>query len=297
MTGGIKEGNRLVVGRYHLVRADRLGNTARLGGGNVGISDSVQNRSLTVVNVTHNADNGGTGNRVLVVFVLFFNNLLLNRDNDFFFHFCSEFGRYNFRGIVVNHFVDRYHHTEFHQFFDNFGSGDTQHGRQFADGDFLRHGNLNLLLLSLLRNTCKTLRLRLSLLGNGSLLSVLLGFLVKFLLFLIIVYVVCRRNFLVSLVVLLQINGIDSGVNTALLALGSRLRGLLGSLLRLFFRTLCRLLRHLQNRSLTLVLLALGIRLRLRLFLRRCLLLLLRFLGSKIRVKTLYAVILCDFIK
>ena len=48
MTGGIQEGNVLSVDLYS-VSTDVLGNTARLTGCNVGVSDRVEKRGLTVV--------------------------------------------------------------------------------------------------------------------------------------------------------------------------------------------------------------------------------------------------------
>ncbi len=52
----IDEGDLLAAGRRHLIGADVLGDAARLAGGNVGVTNGVEQRRLAVVDVTHDGD-------------------------------------------------------------------------------------------------------------------------------------------------------------------------------------------------------------------------------------------------
>ena len=126
VTRCVKESDCLLVGCNNLICADSLGDTACLGGGYIGVSDCVEDRCLAVVNVTHYANNGRTRNCILIVFVVLFDDLLLDCDNNFFLNLCAKFCCNNFGCIVVDNLVYINHHTEFHQCLDNLGCRHTK---------------------------------------------------------------------------------------------------------------------------------------------------------------------------
>ena len=57
------------------ISTDVLGNTARLSGGYITLSDCIQKRGFTVVNMAHNADNRRSGNHILLVFLILLQKL------------------------------------------------------------------------------------------------------------------------------------------------------------------------------------------------------------------------------
>ena len=84
VSGCIEEGNLSVVDGYG-ISTDVLGNTACFPVGYVGLTDGIQKGCFTVVNVTHYADNGRTGNQIFIVFIIFLQQLFDNIDLDFLF--------------------------------------------------------------------------------------------------------------------------------------------------------------------------------------------------------------------
>ena len=68
MTGGVDEGDGTAV-LDHLVGTDVLGDATGLTGLNVGVADAVEQLGLAVVDVTHDGDDRGAGDGVLVVVV------------------------------------------------------------------------------------------------------------------------------------------------------------------------------------------------------------------------------------
>ena len=156
VTRSIKKCNFLTV-NVNLISTDCLSDAACLGRGDFCITDSIKDRGLTVVNVTHNANYRRSCNCIFIIFNLFFDNLVLNSNNYFLFNLCAKLCCNNFSSIIIDNLVNRCHHTEAHKLFDNFCCSHTKKLCKVADRDFLRNGNFNLLLLSLLCNTGKTL--------------------------------------------------------------------------------------------------------------------------------------------
>ena len=59
---------------------------------NVSVSDTVEDRSLTVVNVTHyNNDRAAFGSRFAIIVISVVNETLLNGNDNFLFNLCAEF--------------------------------------------------------------------------------------------------------------------------------------------------------------------------------------------------------------
>ena len=77
MSGSIEESDVLAVDIY-LISTDMLCDTASLACGNMSISDTVKDRGLTVVNVTHNDYNRAAGLEVCIIIVGIVDKTLLN---------------------------------------------------------------------------------------------------------------------------------------------------------------------------------------------------------------------------
>ena len=114
VSGGVKEGDILAVDVYG-ISTDMLCDTAGLTLGDARMADSIEKRCLTVVNVTHYADNGGTLNEVLIAVLLLVEELLLN-GNDYLLGtngtklVCNKVCR-----IVIDDLVYRNHHAHHHK--------------------------------------------------------------------------------------------------------------------------------------------------------------------------------------
>ena len=148
VTGGIQEGDVTTVD-LNTVRTDVLGNTAGFTAGNIGMADCVQNGGLTVVNVTHNADDGRTDFQVFLGIGFFAEQLIFNGNGNFAGYFGAKFVSNQVRGIEVDDLVDGSHHAHEHQLLDAFRSGDLQSLSQLTDGDFIGNSDLEGLLLRL----------------------------------------------------------------------------------------------------------------------------------------------------
>ena len=112
-----------------------------------------------MVNVTHNTDNRRSCDSIFIILNFLFYNLLLNCNNNLRLNLCTKLGSNNFRSIVVDNLINSCHYTKHHKLFNYLGSSHTKHSRKITDSNFSRNLNCNLLLLSLLSNTCKTLGL------------------------------------------------------------------------------------------------------------------------------------------
>ena len=102
-----------------------LGNTTRFTRNNVCRTNVVEQRSLTVVNVTHHCNDGSTFEEVF--FLVFFHN-------DSFLHFSrnifcleTEFFSHEVDGFRVETLVDRNHDTDAHACTDNLSHGNIHH--------------------------------------------------------------------------------------------------------------------------------------------------------------------------
>ena len=104
-----------------------------------------------MVNVTHNNNNRGTGNKVFFVVgcVRVAEQLILFGENDFAFNLSAHILRN--QGCNVIFYILRYcsHYTELHEPLDNFRCADLELLRKIADGDFIGNKNMQLFFLFL----------------------------------------------------------------------------------------------------------------------------------------------------
>ena len=136
---GVEECDLASVGSGHLVGTDMLGNTAGFACDNVGLADIVKQRRLTVVNVTHNGDDGVARHQVFGL--VFFLNLVQRVDNlragkaDFIAKLIGD----KTDGLCVKALVDADEDANLHTGSDNLRYGDVHHCGQLVGGDELRH--------------------------------------------------------------------------------------------------------------------------------------------------------------
>ena len=148
VTGRVEEGNIFAID-VDSVCTDVLRDTACLTVGNIGVADRVEQRGLTVVNVTHNADNGVTRQQRFFAVLCLVEELLLDGDDHFSGDLGAEFIGNEVCGVKVYGLVERCHNAHHHQSLDDLGSGDLQSGRQLLYGDLIGHRDLELLLARL----------------------------------------------------------------------------------------------------------------------------------------------------
>ena len=135
----------------NLISADMLGNAAGLMRRHVGFAQSIQQRSLTVVNVSHNRYHRRS--RLHLFRPVFFAfkakfDIAVGNAFDAVSHFFDD----NLRRIAVNRLVNCCHHTQSHKFFNNVGTFFGHVVCQFLNGNnFGNNYVLNDFLLRLLR--------------------------------------------------------------------------------------------------------------------------------------------------
>ena len=137
VAGGVEEGNHAFIS-FHVVSADVLGNTPCLTTGHSGLADVVEQRSLTVVNVTHDRHNGRSGLRRTLLarqrlLELLFDGLSAFQDNT-----VTEFFYNQRRGVLVEHLINVGHYAQIHQLLDHLAGFDGHLLRQVPYRDVLR---------------------------------------------------------------------------------------------------------------------------------------------------------------
>ena len=104
-----------------------LGDTTGFSGGDVGMLNGIEQRSLAVVNVTHDHNNRASGLKVFLGFGFFFGKqLFFDGHHNFVFGGNAEFIGKQVRRIEIDHFVGTdLIHAESHaeKLFDNFAGG------------------------------------------------------------------------------------------------------------------------------------------------------------------------------
>ena len=178
MTRGIEEGDVAVVD-VDAIRADVLGDTARLGVGDMRVADVVKQRGLTVVDVTHDNDDRSAVDQVIVGILAVVDDALFDGDDNFLLDSGVELHRDQGRGVKVNDVVRGDHRAHEEGFFDDLGDRRLEAQRQIADRDLVGDQDGHLLCLTLLLDTRHTLALGLALCGAA---VALLGALVDLLL-------------------------------------------------------------------------------------------------------------------
>ena len=150
VTGGIEEGDLLTI-QLNAICTDVLRDTAGLTLDDVGLTDIIQQRGLTVVNVTHHNHDRRTRDQLLLGVALVLDSLLdlhryeLNRE--------TELLGNHYECLSVQTLVDRHHKTEVHTSHNDLIDRNVHHRSQLADGYELRnlqYRALHLLTLHLL---------------------------------------------------------------------------------------------------------------------------------------------------
>ena len=116
VTRRVEEGQNLPVFRLHLVRTNVLSDPTRFARHNLGISDRIQQRGLTVVDVAHNGNNRRTRFEIFFLVIdrvdYVFNIGIRNAHNVVAEFFDNQFGC-----ICVNRLVLSHHHAHLHEGF------------------------------------------------------------------------------------------------------------------------------------------------------------------------------------
>ena len=136
MSGGIEEGYLFAV-YGNRIRADVLSYAARFGCGNVRAANFIEERSFTMVDVSHNGNDGRSFNEFIcgILFVEGFFEYVLCGFIEFKFEFYAEIRRYNARGIVVHGVVYSFHYTFFKEFLGYFYCGNAEFFGKFLNGN------------------------------------------------------------------------------------------------------------------------------------------------------------------
>ena len=128
--------------RLHVIGADVLRDAARFAGGDLRMADVVEERSLPVVDVAHDRDDGRTRFKRIVVLLgelveIGFGIVGL-RGNRPMPHFLDD----DHRRFLVEHLVDRHHLAHAHERLDHLGrlhahlAGKVRHRNRFGNLDF-----------------------------------------------------------------------------------------------------------------------------------------------------------------
>ena len=133
---GVEERDLLSV-QHYAVSSDVLGDTAGLALDDVGLADVVQQRGLTVVDVSHDRHDRRTRNQILLLVLAFVGDGLLNLHGDEFGLVTELLGDDHER-LGVETLVDRHHQSEVHAGHDDLRRRDVHHRSQLADGHELR---------------------------------------------------------------------------------------------------------------------------------------------------------------
>ena len=136
VTGCVEEGDATTVFKFHVVGTDVLRDAAGLARNDVGLADVVEQRGLTVIDVTHHRHNWRAADEVFgLVFFLADGLLHLGRD---VFGLESELVGHKVDGFGVHSLVDRHHNADRHQRRNHLHRRDAHHRGEFADGHKLR---------------------------------------------------------------------------------------------------------------------------------------------------------------
>ena len=114
--------------QLHIVSTDVLGDTTSLTSNHIGIADMVEQRCLTVVDVSHHCyDRSATDQIVLIVLLLCNGVLNLSRN---IFGSKAKLVSHDVDGLSIQTLVDRHHDTNRHAGTDNLVNSYIHHGSQ-----------------------------------------------------------------------------------------------------------------------------------------------------------------------
>ena len=131
VTRCIEESNLSAIFEFHIVRTDVLGDTTRFTCNYVGFTNVVEQRCLTVVDVSHDCDDRWT--RFEICFrIFFFQNGFLNFNGDELY-FIAKFICHNRHGFGIQTLVDGYEKSERHTGCNNLSRVNVHHAGKFTD--------------------------------------------------------------------------------------------------------------------------------------------------------------------
>ena len=138
VTGGVQEGHHAAIG-FYVVGTNVLSNTTSLTGSHLSATDVVEQRGLTVVNVTHNGNNRCAAQLFTLVVhgldQLVFQVALANLLDLVAHVFCNDRS-----SILIQHLVDGNHGAVLEHVLDDLGRLDRHLLRQLGNGDgFTNH--------------------------------------------------------------------------------------------------------------------------------------------------------------
>ena len=99
----------------HAVCADMLGDAACLACRHMRIADGVEQRGFTVIDMSHHADDGRTGDKRRGTVVGFVEKPLLDGDDDLLCHLCAELIGHKIGRIVIDYLIDGRHDAHHHE--------------------------------------------------------------------------------------------------------------------------------------------------------------------------------------
>lgn len=133
VTRGVEERDMASVLEFDVVGADMLCNTSGLACNDVGRTDIVEKRCLTVVHVTHDGDNRRTRHEfVLGVLLLMYGLDHFGRN---VFRLEAELLGNDVDGLGVETLVDRHHHADVHTRGDDLVDGHIHHRGEVVGGN------------------------------------------------------------------------------------------------------------------------------------------------------------------
>ena len=132
VTGGVEEGDGAAIFEADIVGTDVLCDTTGLTGDDIGVANVVEQGGFTVVDVTHDGDDGSAGFEIFVAVDFF---------DDRFLHFCADklgaeakFVGHHLNGLLVEALVDRNHDADAHAGADDLRNGDIHHRGELVGG-------------------------------------------------------------------------------------------------------------------------------------------------------------------
>ena len=117
VAGSIEESDTAAIGEFHVVGTDVLSDTTCLTGNHIGIADVVEQRSFTMIDVTHYGDDRRTLDEVGFIVLLFLDSL--SHLGAHIFGFEAKFLGNNVYSFGIEALVDRNHHADAHTSGDN----------------------------------------------------------------------------------------------------------------------------------------------------------------------------------
>ena len=135
VTRSIKESNLTAILQCYTICTDMLGNTTCLTSNHIRVTDMVEQRSLTMVNMTHDSNDRSTWYKVILIINLLANSLLYLST----YILCLEVELISNKvdSLSIQTLVDRNHDTDRHQCWDDIRYRNIHHCSQFRNSNKL----------------------------------------------------------------------------------------------------------------------------------------------------------------